>query len=443
MELDAASIRKSFSGTGMSLSIKSMKSTKRTISSDSSNSDSEKTVKRRFKVWGRVSSWVETMNTRFLFLFKSSKGKMNVSHPFNTLHRVHVDYNRATGEYKGLPAEWQNIVEPWSRRERFRDRYQQRTLRRVSGNSTSSTVADFESCLRALCASYPDPRSFYGPLRPVGKGASGIVYVSASHPHIALKRMRLAQQQKPRLIIAELRMRALKHNNLVKFGEAYMCDGMERDKNLNSKEIWLEMEYMDGGSLTDIILCGTLREGLVARVFTEILQGLSFLHSHGIIHRDIKSDNILLSLRGDVKISDFGFCSHMLSSTKRHTLVGTPYWMAPEMLSRRGYNEKVDVWALGIVGIEMIEGEPPYLREECIKALYLIRDKGIPPLTTEVSPLLHHFIDSCLEPRPEERPTSSDMLRHCFLKTAEPRSALIPLVVDAKRKAAARNRKKK
>jgi len=142
--------------------------------------------------------------------------------------------------------------------------------------------------------------------------------------------------------------------------------------------LFMLIEFMDGGSLTDIVYGYTKKipENISAYIMKEILQGLDFIHDKKQIHRDLKSDNILVDKNGSIKVADFGFAIQLTKEQqKRKSVVGTPAWMAPELINKNFYNELVDVWSVGVILIELVEGEPPYLRLPPLKAMYFISTK--------------------------------------------------------------------
>jgi serine/threonine protein kinase len=130
---------------------------------------------------------------------------------------------------------------------------------------------------------------------------------------------------------------------------------------------------------------------------------------------------VLLDRKGRVKISDFGYSAKLTSDrSRRATLVGTPFWMAPEVVAQKEYDTKVDVWSLGILAIEMIEGQPPYIDEEPLKALYLIATIGTPKLKKPeaLSTNIRDFLRKSLEVVPSKRPNSAELLLVCFFNIA-------------------------
>ncbi|KAG1666863.1 Serine/threonine-protein kinase PAK mbt [Nymphon striatum] len=295
-----------------------------------------------------------------------------------------------------------------------------------------------------------DPRENLDNFIKIGEGSTGIVCIATEKGagrQVAVKKMDLRKQQRRELLFNEVViMRDYHHPNIVEMYDSFLV----------SDELWVVMEFLEGGALTDIVTHSRMDEEQIATVCKQCLKALAFLHSQGVIHRDIKSDSILLASDGKVtfvtkkilnlyflydiitafcfqkvKLSDFGFCAQVSQELpKRKSLVGTPYWMAPEVISRLPYGPEVDIWSLGIMVIEMVDGEPPFFNEPPLQAMRRIRDMPPPKLknTHKVSPRLQGFLEKMLVRDPGSRATAYELLQHPFLRQAGPSSLLVPLM---------------
>jgi len=248
---------------------------------------------------------------------------------------------------------------------------------------------------------------------------------------VAIKKMAIIEDDTKDAMATEIYiMRTCSHDNIVRYIDSFIVVYVE---------LWVIMELMPNGALSDILHQFDngviMQEDSMAYVCRETLRGLEYIHWLEIIHRDIKSDNLLINELGQIKITDFGFSARRSDSkSKRKTVVGTPYWMAPELINGSEYDAKVDIWSLGIMVMEMAEGEPPYMDLPPVQALVAITSKGLPDLQypEAFSPEMQDFLSQCCETNPAKRPAAKAVLHHPFLELAGDASVLVSICTQAK-----------
>ena len=198
---------------------------------------------------------------------------------------------------------------------------------------------------------------------------------------------------------------------------------------VNGYKLWIIMEYLGGGSCLDLVKSTRgISESATAWILAELLRGLQYLHANGKIHRDIKAANILISEDGAVKIADFGVATQLSNNlSRRNTFVGTPFWMAPEVIGQEDYTFSADVWSLGITAMELAKGEPPLAHLHPMKVLFFIPKNPPPVLPSQYSREFRDFVAQCLQKSPHDRATINELLKHRFLAKAS-RNELTKLV---------------
>ncbi|KAL4617026.1 serine/threonine-protein kinase 3 [Arapaima gigas] len=272
------------------------------------------------------------------------------------------------------------------------------------------------------------PEEVFDVLEKLGEGSYGSVY-KAIHKEsgqvVAIKQVPVESDLQE--IIKEISiMQQCDSPYVVKYYGSYF----------KNTDLWIVMEYCGAGSVSDIIRLRnkTLTEDEIATILKSTLKGLEYLHFMRKIHRDIKAGNILLNTEGHAKLADFGVAGQLTDTmAKRNTVIGTPFWMAPEVIQEIGYNCVADIWSLGITSIEMAEGKPPYADIHPMRAIFMIPTN--PPPTFRKPELwsdeFTDFVKKCLVKNPEQRATATQLLQHSFIKNAKPVSILRDLIAEA------------
>ncbi|KAG2235940.1 hypothetical protein INT48_004270 [Thamnidium elegans] len=408
-------------------------------------------------VWQSNFPSDDILDTAFIhpILVPTCESPSSISHPFNIKHHIHVELDQDGIGFKGLPQEWKDKVAIEKRRTMkivespdslFHSDSDLRSKRELHLSTSRNSVLkanvlkavkviqDQENventCLNTTSCSIDDiadnpttnPNTIYNSFVLIAEGESGPLYAAkhiGTNKVVAIKKIHKTASVKISKIRNELiTMKMSRHPNVVEYITSYVTND----------EIWVVMEFMEM-ALSDILslesteegLCISIDESLIARVARDILRALTRIHRLNRIHRDIRSDNILINLRGDVKLTDFSQCAQLTKAQpKRNSIVGTPYWMAPELIKGKEYDTKIDIWSLGVLIYEMAQNNPPYIEHPPLKALYLIASNGLPPLENQDrwSDNFKDFLSLCTTMDPINRPDTSVLLKHPFITTS-------------------------
>lgn len=257
-----------------------------------------------------------------------------------------------------------------------------------------------------------DPQSIFKKTREVAKGGFGVVFegFGKDKEKVAIKVVPSSTDKEKRMNLREIgSLISFQHPNIVKL----LCSYFYKD------EIWVIMEFMEGGTLTEATNLYSFDESQISYVAREILKGLEFLHSKEFMHSDLKSGNIMMSTQGEIKLIDFGLCCHKSMGLNKK-MAGSPYWMPPEMILRVPYSLNIDIWSFGICLLELANRKPP-TRTNRVKAMFITATAGCQNALMDPekwTPLFSDFLSQSLAFDHTQRPSASQLLKHEFIQKA-------------------------
>ena len=285
-------------------------------------------------------------------------------------------------------------------------------------------------------ATTADPADLYALEEQVGRGSFGVVHrarVKGTKDQVAIKIVDLEAD------VSELE--AVK-SEVETMASATACPQLVRylGCHMVSNRLWIVTEYLGGGSLGDLMAKTkrALPEEAVRGVLGEILRGLAFLHAQRRLHRDVKGKNVLVSEDGSVKLADFGVATRLTdTTTKRRSLIGTPYWMAPEVIEQSRYDGAADVWSVGITAIELATTKPPHSALHPMKVLFVVPKAAPPTLEGEFSDQFKAFVARCVAKDARDRPPADELLRDPWIVDGDFAGSSKPLLASLVAEAAA------